>query len=100
MPRTPGERKEVAFSIKMSLEEMAYLDARKKELNYTSTAEVIRELVNSFRHWFGLPLFAAQRLAAEAEALNLSTVAYVREVLAKHAEELGRAESAAPKSRK
>lgn len=99
MSRTPGERKEVGFSMKMSNEEMAFIEERKKELNYSSTAEVIRELVNAFRLWFGLPAFMAERLQKDMENKGLNVHSYVLDLLARHAEELGRTEAPASKRR-
>ena len=90
MSRTTGERKEVGFSIKMSAEEMAFLETRKTQMNYTSVAEALREFVTAARTWYGLPLFMAERLQAEMESRNLDILSYVREILAKHSEELGR----------
>jgi hypothetical protein len=90
MARTPGERKEVGFSIKLSLDEMSFLEQRRKEQNYTSVAEAMRELVNAFRNWFGLPIFLSESLEADMEKSGLSVLAYVREVLGKHAVELQR----------
>jgi hypothetical protein len=95
MSRTTGERKEVGFSIKMSTEEMAFLEARKEQMNYTSVAEALREFVTAARTWYGLPLFMAERLQAEMESRNLDFLSYVRELLAKHSEELGRTPPAA-----
>ena len=86
-PRTPPDRKDINFSVKLSPIEMAFLDKKKDQLGMVSMADVLRELVEAYRTTFNLPAYQAEWLHADMQARGLTMLQYIQELLAKKYED-------------
>ena len=88
MGRTPGERKDINFSVKLSPGELEWLEGMKESLELNSTAEVIRGFIRAVRTLFGLPPYMVEHLREDMKKRGLSSEQYIQELLAKRYEEL------------
>jgi len=90
-PKTPEDRKDVNFSVKLAPAQMQFLKAMKEELGHEAVADVVREMVESFRTTFSLPPYQAERLKADRADRGMTSLQYVQELLARRYEELSKA---------
>ena len=98
MPRpiTPPDLKDINFSVKLSPEDMKYLDETKTAWGKTAIADVVREAVLAMRTLYSLPAYQAERLRQDMQARNLNLIQYVQELLARRYEELAKEPPPAP----
>src|SRR5262249_26744966 len=88
MPRTPAERIDLSFTLRLPPDDMKFLEERRKELEANANAEALRDLIKNLRTRFGLPAFMVDRLERDREELGLSLMDYVKELLALRYQEL------------
>ena len=62
MPRTPAERVDLSFTLRLPPDDMKFLEQRRKELAANANAEALRDVIRNLRTCFGLPAFMVDRL--------------------------------------
>lgn len=82
MPRTPAERIDLSFTLRLPPDDMKFLEQRKKELEANANAEALRDVIKNLRTWFGLPAFMVDRLERERKERELTLIDYIKELLA------------------
>ena len=90
MPRTPAERIDVSFTLRLPPDDMKFLEQRRKELEANANAEALRDVIRNLRTWFGLPAFMVERLERERKERGLSLIDYMKELLALRYQELAK----------
>jgi len=90
-PKTPEDRKDVNFSVKLAPDQLRFLEAMKDELGHKAVADVVRDMVESFRTTFSLPQYQAERLKADMADRGMTSWQYLQELLARRYEELSKA---------
>ena len=88
MPRTPAERIDLSFTLRLPPDDMKFLEERKKELEANANAEALRDVIRNLRTRFGLPAFMVDRLERDREERDLSLIDYLKELLALRYQEL------------
>jgi hypothetical protein len=89
---TPPERKTVNYSVALGLDVIAFLEQQKVPLGFGASAELVRKLIESMRTWFNLPAYMAEAVEKDMERRGLNFFTYVQELLARHAQQLLKAE--------
>jgi len=84
MATTTSDRKDVNFSVKLSAQELGWLEDEKARRGESSVGEVIRDFVKSFRTWYQLPPYQAQALEKDCAKRGLKQREYIQEILARH----------------
>ena len=82
MPRTPAERIDLSFTLRLPPEDMKFLEERRKELEANAIAEALRDIIRNLRTRFGLPAFMTDRLEHDRKERALSLMDYIKELLA------------------
>ncbi len=82
MPRTPAERIDLSFTLRLPPDDMKFLEQRRKELEANANAEALRDIIKNLRTWFGLPAFMIDRLERERKERDLTLIDYIKELLA------------------
>src|SRR5215813_3376705 len=88
MPRTPAERIDLSFTLRLPPDDMKFLEERRKELEANANAEALRDLIKNLRTHFGLPAFMVDRLERDRKQCALSLMDYIKELLALRYQEL------------
>ncbi len=88
MPRTPAERIDLSFTLRLPPEDMKFLEERRKELEANANAEALRDIIKNLRTRFGLPAFMVDRLERDRKEHGLSLIDYIKELLALRCQEL------------
>ncbi len=82
MARTPAERIDLSFTLRLPPDDMKFLEARKKELDANANAEALRDVIKNLRTRFGLPAFMVDRLEEDRKERGLDLMDYLKELLA------------------
>src|SRR6266851_8107493 len=90
MPRTPAERVDLSFTLRLPPDDMKFLEERRKELEANANAEALRDVIRNLRTCFGLPAFMVDRLERDRKERGLSLMDYLKELLAMRYQELPR----------
>ncbi len=90
MPRTPAERVDLSFTLRLPPDDMKFLEQRRKELEANANAEALRDVIRNLRTRFGLPAFMVDRLERDRKERGLSLMDYLKELLAMRYQELPR----------
>jgi len=90
MPRTPAERIDLSFTLRLPPDDMKFLEERRKELEANANAEALRDVIRNLRTCFGLPAFMVDRLDRHRKERGLSLMDYLKELLAMRYQELPR----------
>lgn len=96
MARTPSERKDISFSVKLRPEDMEYLQKMQKERSANATAEVIRDILAAMRTTFALPQYMADRIQEDMKERGLPMLEYLKELLGMRYEMLKSGDAEAP----
>ncbi len=88
MPRTPAERIDLSFTLRLPPDDMKFLEERRKELEANANAEALRDIIKNLRTRFGLPAFMVDRLERDRKERGLSLIDYIKELLALRCQEL------------
>lgn len=86
VPEAPEELED--FNIRIAPGPLAYADKLKPELQRTSTADVIRMLVDYLQNWFFLPRYQVERLYQDMAARGMHLIEYLQERAARRYEVL------------
>jgi hypothetical protein len=90
MPRTPAERVDLSFTLRLPPEDMKFLEERRKELEANANAEALRDVIRSLRTRFALPAFMVDRLERDRKERGLTLMDYIKELLALRYQELAK----------
>ncbi len=90
MPRTPAERIDLSFTLRLPPDDMKFLEERRKELEANANAEALRDVIKNLRTRFGLPAFMVERLERDRKERDLSLIDYLKELLAMRYQELAK----------
>ncbi len=90
MPRTPAERVDLSFTLRLPPDDMKFLEERRKELEANANAEALRDVIRNLRTCFGLPAFMVDRLERDRKERGLSLMDYLKELLAMRYQELAK----------
>ena len=90
MPRTPAERVDLSFTLRLPPDDMKFLEERRKELEANANAEALRDVIRNLRTCFGLPAFMVDRLERDRKERGLNLMDYLKELLAIRYQELPR----------
>ncbi len=90
MPRTPAERIDLSFTLRLPPDDMKFLEERRKELEANANAEALRDVIKNLRTRFGLPAFMVERLERDRKERDLSLIDYLKELLALRYQELAK----------
>ncbi len=93
-PPTDPDKKLVGFNVRLSPPQLAFLDEQKAKLDVTFAGDVIREMVEGFRTFFGLPAYQVELLRKDMASRKLTLIAYVQELLARRYEHLNQEQQA------
>jgi hypothetical protein len=88
MPRTPAERIDLSFTLRLPPDDMKFLEERRRELEANANAEALRDIIKNLRTRFGLPAFMIDRLERDRKERGLSLIDYIKELLALRCQEL------------
>lgn len=98
-PPTDPDKKMVGFTVKLTPQQLAFLDAQKAKLDVQYGADVVREIVEGLRTWFGLPAYQAEVLQKDMASRKLTWITYVQELLARRYELLQQEQQAKGRAR-
>ncbi len=90
MPRTPAERVDLSFTLRLPPDDMKFLEQRRKDLEANANAEALRDVIRNLRTCFGLPAFMVDRLERDRKERGLNLMDYIKELLAMRCQELGK----------
>jgi hypothetical protein len=76
----------VGFTVKLTPQQLAFLDAQKEKLDVQYGADVIREIVEGLRTWFALPAYQVELLQKDMASRKHTWITYVQELLARRYE--------------
>jgi len=90
MPRPPTDpdKKMLSFTVKLTPQQHAFLDAQKAKLDVQFGADVVREVVEGLRSWFSLPSYQVEVLQKDMASRKLNWISYLQELLARRYEAL------------
>ena len=87
-PVTDPDKKMIGFTVKLTPHQHHFLDKLKKKLDVQYGADVVREIVEGLRTWFGLPAYQVELLERDMASRNLNWISYIQELLARRYEAL------------
>jgi hypothetical protein len=90
MPRTPAERVDLSFTLRLPMDDMKFLEERRKELEANANAEALRDVIKNLRTRFGLPAFMVERLEHDRKQRGLNLMDYIKELLALRYQEISK----------
>src|ERR1700722_7567154 len=85
-PPTDPDKKMLGFTVKLTPPQHAFLDELKEELNVQFGADVVREMVEGLRTWFGLPGYQVELLEKDMKTRKQNWKTYLQELLARRYE--------------
>jgi hypothetical protein len=98
MPRTPAERIDLSFTLRLPPDDMKFLEERRKELEANANAEALRDVIRNLRTRFGLPAFMVDRLERDRKERGLNLMDYIKELLALRFQEISKERVSHPSS--
>ena len=61
-PPTDPDKKMMGFTVKLTPQQLQFLDSQKVKLDVQFGADVVRDIVEGLRTWFGLPAYQVELL--------------------------------------
>lgn len=85
-PPTDPDKKLIGFTVKLTPLQYNFVERMKPRLDVQFGADVIREVVEGLRTWFGLPAYQVEVLEQDMAARKLNWITYIQELLARRYE--------------
>lgn len=98
-PPSDPDKKMMGFTVKLTPHQLAFLDAQKAKLDVQYGADVVREIVEGLRTWFGLPAYQVELLEKDMASRKHTWITYVQELLARRYEHLHQEQQAKGRSK-
>jgi hypothetical protein len=89
-PPTDPDKRMMNFTVKVTPQQHAFLDELKGKLDVQFSADVVREVIEGLRTWFGLPAYQVDLLKKDMASRKLNWISYLQELLARRYEKLSR----------